>query len=101
VVEHKKIGREVYRVDPIADVETARRPAGYAAIPSRTQHPATSSAGRQVLTGRDFAPPGPVGHAPSSARRVATVIDNDFGGVDNDFKNRRFVTQTPVTWDDD
>ena len=43
------VGREGHRVDPIADIETARRPAGVAAITSRTQHPARWWAARQVV----------------------------------------------------
>jgi hypothetical protein len=78
VTEREKFGREVYRVDPIADVESARRPAGYAAIPSRTQHPATSPASRQVLAGRDFDRPRYRGHPPLPTAVPVTVIDNDF-----------------------
>lgn len=88
VTERKKFGREVYRVDPIADVESARRPAGYAAIPSRTQHPATSPSGRQVFVGTDFDHARHLGHAPSSPLVVVTVIDNDFGHLKATIKAR-------------
>src|SRR5262245_44423453 len=50
----KDVGREGHRADPIADIVTTRRPAGAAAITSRTQHPARSVGARQVLGASKF-----------------------------------------------
>jgi len=48
------VGREGHHADPIADVETARRPAGAAAITSRTQHPAPIGDASQGLETAEF-----------------------------------------------
>jgi hypothetical protein len=90
---YPKFGREVYRVDPIADVESARRPAGYAAIPSRTQHPATSPASRQVLAATDFDDLRYLSHPLLTTPNTVTVIDNDFEIL-------TIVVEPRLAWDD-